>query len=438
MQNGSESGRITSVGELRSFRFLAWLAFALLNVLYVVACVQRTAVPGSVFNDMQGAFGVTGAQVAFSGSLYVYIYGAMQIVAGVLIDRYGGKRASVFGGLLMGIGLLWLAYGKSLADLYLSRALTAFGQSFIYLAIVKISHIFFPRSRFGFLVGGVMMSVGYAGGILGTAPVAWISSKIGFGRLFAGMGIATCAVSCLMVPMLSSLREKRRQSVSVRWQNVKDLFNNPGRFCFVTHLFWTHAVFFVLQTIIGQKFIQDYFGFSAAKASVFTLSLSVTSVIAAVSGGGLLRILGGRRKPVMIAAGAIPFAVSLVLALAVWLDWPLWAVLAAYFAMALNQLGSVASSSLLGEVLDSRAIAFAASVRNAFPYVGAGVVGCIVGRALDSFSPEGMAGEAMCYPKEAYLAIFIGMAIFGFIGLVFTSGIPETRGKVIFSAKQDV
>ena len=38
--------------NMRGVRILAWTAYTLLNVLYIMACLQRTAIPGAIFDDM--------------------------------------------------------------------------------------------------------------------------------------------------------------------------------------------------------------------------------------------------------------------------------------------------------------------------------------------------------------------------------------------------
>ena len=100
----SESAN-TPVLNLRGFRILAWASFILLDILYLLACLQRTAIPGAVFDNIQGDLNLIGSQMTRLGVMYVYCYSVSQIFAGMLVDRYGGKKMGVLGGLFMGVGL---------------------------------------------------------------------------------------------------------------------------------------------------------------------------------------------------------------------------------------------------------------------------------------------------------------------------------------------
>ena len=195
--------------------------------------MQRTAIPGAIFDNLQGDLGLLASQVTGLGSAYVYCYAGSQIFAGMLVDRYGGKNMGILGGLLLGAGLALFSIARSPAMLYLSRATTAFGQAFIYLCVVKIAHLLFPPRQFGALIG-ISMAIGFAGGILGTLPAQYIAQVAGWRPLFMSVG-AACVISVIaMLFALGPLHERRRKSGAVTWRTLANLFNDKGRFCFTS------------------------------------------------------------------------------------------------------------------------------------------------------------------------------------------------------------
>ena len=423
--------------NVRGVRILAWTTYALLNLLYILACMQRTAIPGAIFNDIQGDLGLLGSQVTGLGSIYAYFYAGSQVFAGMLVDRFGGKKMGILGGLLMGAGLVLFAFAHSPAALYGSRIVTACGQAFIYLCVVKISHILFPPRQFGALIGG-SMAIGFAGGILGTLPTQRMAQFAGWRHLFFGVGACCLIAAVAVVIVLSSFHERRRPSGAVTWRTLVNLFNEPGRFCFMTFDFWSFPPFFVLQAILGQKLIQDWLGYSASMAARFTMLLTLGSIVTCLAGAPLMRRLGDRRMPVVIFSKGVTLAVTLLMMAGIAFRLPAWTLLTCFFLMSVHQLSSAPNSALMSELTDTRTIAFAAAVRNFFPYVGSGLVGEICGGILDRLAPaEGAVNGIVHYPPEAYLQIMGVMAVFGLLGLLMVLRIPETRGRHIYVASNE-
>lgn len=419
---------------MRKVRILAWTAFALLNVLYLIACLQRTAVPGVIFNDLQRDIGLLGSQVTGLGSAYLYVYACSQVFAGILVDRFGGKRMGILGGILIAAGLVVFSTAKTPFMLYAGRVLSALGQSFIYLCVVKIAHLFFSPRQFGSLIG-ISMAIGFCGSIAGTLPMQRYAQFAGWRSAFLVIGLVCAASAVATAIVLKPMRERPKVSSAVTWQSFCDLFNERGRFNFVTFHFWSYPAYFVMQAILGQKFIQDYIGLSATKASMFTMSLTLGSVIFCLVGGPLMKALGGRRKPLVYVSVALPPLSALVMALGIHCSFPSWVFLVCFASISLAQISAASTSALMSEINDTHTIAFSAAVRNFFPYVGSALVGGICGRILDHFVGVKDAGGVIHYPGTAYIWILGVMFLFGFIGIISAMMIPETYGKHIFKRK---
>lgn len=437
MSKQAADGTKTPVLNLKGFRILAWASFMLLNILYLLACLQRTAIPGAVFNDIQSDLGLLGSEVTRIGTIYVYVYAVTQVLAGMLVDRYGGKSMGILGGLFMGVGLFLFGKAETTPILYLSRIITAIGQSFIYLCVCKIAHILFTPKQFGGLIG-LSMAIGFSGGILGTMPTQFCAQFVGWRPLFTAIGLCCIASSVIIVFALRKFHERPRESGKVTLQSLKNLLNEPGRFCFMTFDFWTYPAYFVIQTVLGQKFIQDYLGYSATAAATFTMLLTLGSVITCLAGTPMMRVTRQRRLPLVWISKLVPVLVALVMILGIYFRMPAWCFLLCFVLMSANHISSAAQSALMCEITDTKTIAFTSAVRNMFPYIGAGIVGGICGIILDHYTPAEILNAATTgiihYPKEAYMACLGVMFVFGLIGFLFTLRIPETRGKNIYNS----
>ena len=418
--------------DIRGVKMIAWTAYVLLNALYLLSCMQRTAIPGAVFDDIQGDMGLAGSLVTGLGSAYVISYATSQLFAGMLIDRFGAKRMSILGGTLLGLGLVWFSATRSVPALYASRIISALGQAFLYLCVVKISHLLFTPRLFGALVGG-SIGIGFVGGIFGTLPAARAASSVGWRWLFLAIGAACVAMALAFAFALRAMHERPRKSGGVTLRTLVNLLNERGRYCFMAYSFWTFPAFFVLQTIIGQKFIQDHLGYSPSYASAFTMVLTLSSVAMCFAGAPVVRLCGERRMPVLWISQILPFAGICLIILGIRLSLPGWFFLAGFTTLSAYNLGSAAYSSLLRELTDTHTIAFAAAVRNFAPYCGSAIVGWICGGMLDRYAPaDAASGGAVHYPEAAYLSILCVIAVLALVGLLHLLWIPETRGRHIY------
>ena len=113
------------------------LAFAAMIVIYGLAYFQRTGIPGTIFDELQHDFRLSASAVTALGSVFVYVYASMQLMAGMAADRYGGRKTLLFGSLVMCVGAAVFPCAHTASLLFISRILIGFGSSFVYLSIVK-------------------------------------------------------------------------------------------------------------------------------------------------------------------------------------------------------------------------------------------------------------------------------------------------------------
>ena len=133
------------------------VAFAAMLVIYGLAYFQRTGIPGTIFDELQHDFGLSASAVTALGSVFVYVYAGMQLVAGIAADRYGGRERCC--------SAAWSCVPErscslraSATMLFASRVLIGFGSSFVYLSIVKEVDTLFPVRHFAGLLGLAMLA----------------------------------------------------------------------------------------------------------------------------------------------------------------------------------------------------------------------------------------------------------------------------------------
>jgi predicted MFS family arabinose efflux permease len=408
------------------------VALAAMLVIYGLAYFQRTGVPGTIFDELQHDFGLSASAVTALGSVFVYVYAGMQLAVGIAADRYGGRRTLLFGGTIMCAGAVMFPCSHGTTMLFASRVLIGFGSSFVYLSIVKEVDTLFAVRHFAGLLGLAML-VSYAGNIGATLPFERAVHAFGWRDTLtavAGISIAALAVTWLVLRRLNHVPTGR---TGIPLRPLWDVMRNRRSWALLVWSMVNFPIVFVIQGILGKKFLQDTVGLSSAGAAAFVLVMAAACGVAAACGGPILRLSGQRRKPVIVCATGMVLAATVLLLVAVLAAAPGWVFLAGYVLLALSTVGTPAGSATMKEVNRPDAVAVSISVLNTAAYAGVGILGNLAGAILDASGSRAAISEArIAYPSAAYAALFACLAgLAGVSMLVTIFKVPETRGRAV-------
>ncbi len=281
-----------------------FVTLVLIAGIYFFSMFQRVSVPGTVFDELQAAFAASASAVAVLGSIYLYIYGAMQIFAGMLADKFGSSKMIITGGILLSAGSLVFPFPSEIAYLYIARAVVGLGASLIYISMMKHINVNFSAGNFP-LVFAFSIVLGYSGGLAGTYPFERLVSYAGWQRAFVLVGAAS-----LLLTAASSLRLRRMlvcTECSFSVKALKSVLGNKRIFPVVISGSANFSVYFVLLATIGKKMLEDTAGLSSSSAALFTFALMVSAMVSLLFHG----YLGKRipvRKPYSVLSGFLCLA----------------------------------------------------------------------------------------------------------------------------------
>ena len=169
----------------------AWTVWAVALLAYMVGVMQRTTF---------GASGVTAADrlqvapdvLASFVFLQVAVYLAMQIPAGLLLDRWGSKTLIAAGSVTMGLGQCLVAVTQSLDLVYAARFVVGVGDSLVFVSLMALLPRWFP-ARHVPVMTQVTATTGQLGQILSAVPFLAMLDVAGWTPAYgtaAGVGIA--------------------------------------------------------------------------------------------------------------------------------------------------------------------------------------------------------------------------------------------------------
>ena len=396
--------------------------------LYFFTNLQRSGVPGSLFNELQGGLNLTAAQVTMLGTCFIYVYTFNQLIAGVLNDRYGGIRMMLFGTCFFSLGSMFFPLTNSVWGAYGARVLTGFGASFMYLAMVKLSQQLFPKT-FPQMVG-VILLLGYMGNITANAPLARFADSVGWRGALLTAGVVTSILLGVFILMRQSVKLPPVQDVKINFQVYKEFWKIRHNRWMCIYCATNFSFYFILQVIIGKKFLEDFCLVSGAAAA---MSMSVMALLAAGSGiisALISKAIHNRRRCFIRVTGTYSTAALALLTLCTLTDFRTpWLLLPVVLFGLTGNLAPI-TVALLSETNPPEKTAIAVSFSNFASYFGVSVGGSCVGFLMDVAAPEKV-GNILVYGKWSYAAVFGFLLLVALAALRNVYSIRETYGKNI-------
>ena len=199
LRHSVEPGRVATD---RRASAAAWIAVSIAASFFLYEFMTRIE-PSLAAQSIENFYHLSDARFGTLSSLFFWVYAPMQIVVGLLLDRYGARRFVLLGILLCAGGELLFALTGEAAVAGAGRLMTGFGASFAFVAALWLVNHWFPPTRFALLSSSVT-AVGMLGTAIGGVALSHLIVANGWRAVF----FATSAAGVvLFVAALLFLRE---------------------------------------------------------------------------------------------------------------------------------------------------------------------------------------------------------------------------------------
>jgi sugar phosphate permease len=393
------------------------VVFGLALASFVLSFFHRTA-PAAIAGELIRAFSISSTVLGTLAATYFYVYTVLQVPVGVLADTLGPRRILAGGSLVAALGSLAFALAPTWEIAAAGRTLVGVGVSVAFIAILKVSAVWFPANRFATL-NGITMFIGNLGAVIAGAPLAWLVAQTSWRTVFVGLAVLSAALG---IATWWKVRDRPEQlgfapvhtppttsgaDGAIHWrQALKRVLANPA----------TWPGFFVNAGIAGSylafaglwavPYLVDTYGMTriaaAQHTSVLLLGVAVGSLVV-----GIVSDRTGSRRGVM-RAYALLYALSWLPWIA-HVDWPIPATLAWFALMGMLIPGFTLSWTIAKEVNRPEHSGIATSVVNTGIFLGTGILQPLVGWVLDRGRVAGDAGTAW----DNGILVLAGAAAFG-------------------------
>ena len=392
--------------KMKNKSFILHISLIALGVLfYFVANFQRIAIPGAIFDILEQELSVGAPEITAFGAIYMYVYAFTQLLNGVFVDRYGGYRVMIVGAVIMTAGCIIFPLSSNLPIMYFARALLGLGGSMFYLSLIKELGLLFEEKDFGIALS-VMLFTGYAGGIAANAPFVMAMRVLSWREILliiAGVVLISVIAYLLLLPKIKLQEENKHIGIkALPFQLVLHKQHNRNLFTFACCNF---GISYVIQTVIGKKFLEDFCLMTSAKAAVVLSIMAIVAAVFNIVNASVCKLFHNHRVIFLKGASLITFISLLTVCILIWLD-----IRTIFIAFIFCVLAANASlSSLLVPVLyatNRKMISgTAVSILNFSYFMAVGLLGTVTGYILNVFEPTRV-GKTLIYNNNSYLLLF--------------------------------
>lgn len=369
---------------------LASLMWGLAAAFYLFGFFQRVT-PASLAPDLMRDFGLSAAGLGNLSAFYYYAYAAIQIPAGVLVDRLGPTRMILTGAVLAGAGSLLFALAESPLVAGLGRALIGAAHGVAWVSMLKLVTHWFAPARFATL-SGLSLAIGTVGAVLAGPPLRWLADAFGWRSVLAASGLLALALALAIRVWMrddpvqrgfrshlpAADRDAHHASVGA---DLRAILRYPNPWLLAAVNSGVCGAFLAFTGLWGVPLLSQVHGLTVAQAALITSSMLVMFAL----GGPLFGLwsdrLQRRKAPFAVGAGLLLLGFAVLAAApaaSLWLLVPL--LLAAGFGA-----GSMALSfGFAKESAPLRLQGTVTGVVNAGVMVGTLVQMPVIGLILDA------------------------------------------------------
>lgn len=281
-----------------------------LGILYTWS-IFKGAIRQSIEEGGEGAFNWDFASLNDPYAICCIVFAFIMILAGKCQDRFGPRRTALMGGVLVGLGFIWISQTTNYVAWVLGFGLLAgAGIGFGYAAATPPALKWFPPAKTGLIAGLVVCGFGLASVYI--APLAqYLLGIWGLQKAMLFFGIAFLVVVCglamlLVNPPAGYVPEGAGVNVSQTVSSdIAEIEAKPSEML-KTRAFYTIWLIYFIGAGAGLMVIGSLAGM--AKKSMGELAFLAVAILAIGNAGG--RIIAGilsdkigRRATLMIMLG---------------------------------------------------------------------------------------------------------------------------------------
>lgn len=416
--------------EKLTYPIRAWIIW-LLSAIFMFYKYALEVSPSVMTGALMKTFDISGVELGHLAASYFYAYLLLQVLAGLLLDKFGPRKTTTIAIFLSAIGSLIFSRADSLIWAGIGRFLTGIGAAFAVVNSLKLIANWFPFRQFAFMTG-LIMTVAMLGAVGGQAPLAIFIQKVEWRYAIELIGIAGLVLAGIFWivvrdKMPNHTREKHIVSSRLSlFKSIKQIFQNPQSWWVSIYSGFAFAPVMVFGGLWGVSFIMEGFELthhsSAQMASLIFIGFAVGAPIFGWFSDWL-----GRRRIVMVWGTALALITISTVIYVSGLSIYLLGFLLFVFGFSISSF--LLCFTMIREINLPILAATAIGFMNAFDALLGALSSPLIGKFLDLHWNGRLVEGARVFSLNAYQKVFLTLPIYLLIALFTLLKIKETYCK---------
>lgn len=210
--------------------------------------------PSLISGVLSEQYGLSAVEIGILASSYYYSYSVMQILAGVILDKFSLRIPASLAVLIVAIAILIFSATENFAYICISRALMGVGCAFATSLYLKCAASWTSDKTFAF-ISSLLATATMLGAACGAAPVSLLFETTGWHKGLIYIGYAGLILGVLAFIFIKT-RHNVKESIVRPEINIKSVIMNRNNFWLLLYSGLTFSPIVILGGLWGIPFLQ--------------------------------------------------------------------------------------------------------------------------------------------------------------------------------------
>ncbi|MEO8402749.1 MAG: MFS transporter [Gammaproteobacteria bacterium] len=410
-----------------------WFICGLGALFYSYEYLLRMS-PSVMQLNLMRFYHLTGAQFGYlSGSYYYYSYVAMQILVGLLMDRFGPRRLLTFACFLCAIGAYLFACSEYVSVAMIGRFLIGLGSAFAFVGAAKLATIWLPPRYFA-LISGIIFCLGMLGAAFGDLVLRVLVDTTGWQTAIMAAAVAGVLLAIIIWAVVRDVNPYNQGHYPHHTSDLSSVLSGLRQALKNRQIWLCGTVGCLLYLFLsafaelwGPGYLEQAQNISRVYAANANSMVFLGCAIGAPLWGLFSDYLELRRVPLIMGATGAIFAFCALLYMH---NLPLLAVYLLLFIFGFTSSVQILVFAIARELTSIKISGTAIGLVNMLVMIGGIVFPPVIGKILDLNWHGTMVDGARIYSEHAYMMALSLLPLGILFGILLTLCIRETHCQI--------
>lgn len=408
---------------------ISWVICSLGALFYCYEYLLRIT-PSVMTEELMRLYHLTATEVGLFSAYYYHAYVPLQIIVGLLMDRYGPRRLLTLACMLCAFGTYLFGSGYNIHLAELGRFLVGFGSAFAFVGALKLATIWLPPHRFA-LVSGIIMCLGMIGAMIGDIVLRSLVDHLGWQITIYASAVLGVMLTIVIWSVVQDAKSHHFHAQSLNFRGLlrglMGAIKNPQ--------IWLNGLIGLLlylslsafAELWGIPYLEESHGLSKTAAANANSLIFLGWAVGSPFWGWFSDFIRLRRLPILLASIVALIIVSIILYAANLSVLQLHLLL---FAFGLASSAQILIFAIAREATSMRIAGTAIAFTNFIVMVGGNIFQPLVGKLLDMRWTGTIMDGVRVYSPEAYAFALSIMPIGIALAIIISFFIRETHAQI--------